>query len=967
MSSINLHIKVVRLRKMSRFLGIVAVLFASLGHFGPMAEVAYSQADPMTLTWTHLSTATGDLPLPSASLEQTSALVLDIDRDNVNDFVIASRRNPGPAMVWYRRNDNGWTKYLIEGAVLNIEAGGAFYDIDDDGDLDIVMGADSASNHVWWWENPYPDYAPETGWARRIIKESGGSQQHDQIFGDFDDDGENELVFWNQNGNTLFLADIPADPRTTQPWPITPIYTWDSGGAHEGLASTDIDADGVLDIVGAGLWFKHNSGTDFTANVIDDTQHFSRSAAGQLIPGGWAEVVIAPGDNDGPIKLYRWDGSAWIGNELIDQDVIHGHSLDLADFNQDGHLDIFNAEMRLNGDNPNAKTRVFLGDGAGGFTETIVVTGYGNHQSQVGDLDGDGDMDILGKPFNWETPRVDIWLNEGTEACAKLDNWQRHVIDESRPWRALFIDNADVDGDGLLDVIAGGWWYKNPGSLDAPWTRTPIGAGLNNMAAVYDFDNDGDADILGTGGQGSDSNSTFVWADNDSSGNFTIRNNIAQADGTFLQGVAVDRFDAGDSLQVALSWHHSNKGNQLLTLPGDPSTDVWTWKQLSPFSQHEDLSAGDIDGDGKSDLLLGSYWQGNDGASWNSYELHTAVDEPDRNELADINGDGRLDAVVGFEPFSSPQAALIWYAQPITSTGTWTEHVITNLVGPMSLDVQDMDDDGDPDVVVGEHNLANPERARLLVYENADGAGNQWREHLVYIGDEHHEGARLADIDDDGDLDILSIGWGHDRVIVYENLAPGHCGPVEEPPVILTQPQDASVLVGASATFTVNAEGTAPLVYQWQYNDQDIAGANGANLTLDNLDIEDDGAQLRCVISNAQGSVTSNAATLFVTIPDEPPRILEQPQNVSAMPGESVSFSVKVEGTNPLAYQWLRNGKDIMGETSATLQLDNLTLDDDGAQFRCIISNAAGSVTSDDATLYVKFMQHWSYLPLVGQ
>ena len=47
--------------------------------------------------------------------------------------------------------------------------------------------------------------------------------------------------------------------------------------------------------------------------------------------------------------------------------------------------------------------------------------------------------------------------------------------------------------------------------------------------------------------------------------------------------------------------------------------------------------------------------------------------------------------------------------------------------------------------------------------------GSRWTSHVVAIGDEHHDGAVLADIDDDGDLDILSIGWSHNRVLLYEN------------------------------------------------------------------------------------------------------------------------------------------------------------------------------------------------------
>ncbi len=89
----------------------------------------------------------------------------------------------------------------------------------------------------------------------------------------------------------------------------------------------------------------------------------------------------------------------------------------------------------------------------------------------------------------------------------------------------------------------------------------------------------------------------------------------------------------------------------------------------------------------------------------------------------------------------------------------------------LSLDVVDMDRDGDLDVVVGEHNLAHPSRARLMIFENLDGKGLSWARHVVYTGDEHHDGAQAVDIDGDGDLDIISIGWGHPRVLLYENKA----------------------------------------------------------------------------------------------------------------------------------------------------------------------------------------------------
>jgi hypothetical protein len=57
--------------------------------------------------------------------------------------------------------------------------------------------------------------------------------------------------------------------------------------------------------------------------------------------------------------------------------------------------------------------------------------------------------------------------------------------------------------------------------------------------------------------------------------------------------------------------------------------------------------------------------------------------------------------------------------------------------------------------------------------ENLDGNGKQWKKHLVHRGDEHHQGAHVADLDRDGDLDIVSIGWTHNKVLLYENKSIG--------------------------------------------------------------------------------------------------------------------------------------------------------------------------------------------------
>jgi hypothetical protein len=207
----------------------------------------------------------------------------------------------------------------------------------------------------------------------------------------------------------------------------------------------------------------------------------------------------------------------------------------------------------------------------------------------------------------------------------------------------------------------------------------------------------------------------------------------------------------------------------MLTVPADPAAGPWPLRRIGESSQDEALSAGDIDRDGALDLLLGTRWLRNRGTVWELREIGPEP-LPDRNRLADLNGDGRLDAVVGFEAISQP-GDVVWYEQPQSGAGPWARHLIATVVGPMSLDVGDLDRDGDLDLVVGEHDLAHPETAKLYVFENADGRGGRWLAHIVAVGDEHHDGAILTDIDGDGDLDIVSIGWSHGRVLLYENRA----------------------------------------------------------------------------------------------------------------------------------------------------------------------------------------------------
>jgi hypothetical protein len=314
---------------------------------------------------------------------------------------------------------------------MHIEAGGVAMDVDGDGNLDFIAAGDYKSNEIWWWRNPYP-YV-DRPWTRYIIKHSGANKHHDQIQADLDGSGKPQIIFWNQGAHGLFVAKTPLNPLLADSWPITQIYnyntdsqpeqlgkspSWKGINEHEGLAIIDVDGDGKPDIVAGGRWFRNLGGFKFDENLVDPRYSFSRASAGKLIKNSERpQVVFVVGDGDGPLIWYEWIKGTWIAHKLID--IHYGHTLQIADFDGDGNLDIFCAEQRLDGGNSQSKAYIFYGDGKGHFRKTVVVGKLDFHEGKVVDLDGDGRPDIVSKPYNYGSPRIDIFMNQGPARTTK--------------------------------------------------------------------------------------------------------------------------------------------------------------------------------------------------------------------------------------------------------------------------------------------------------------------------------------------------------------------------------------------------------------------------------------------------------------------------------------------------------------------------------------------------------------------
>jgi hypothetical protein len=195
-------------------------------------------------------------------------------------------------------------------------------------------------------------------------------------------------------------------------------------------------------------------------------------------------------------------------------------------------------------------------------------------------------------------------------------------------------------------------------------------------------------------------------------------------------------------------------------------------------------------------------------------------------------------------------------------------------------------------------------------------------------------------------LNNSAVGYTGLRVDQIRGLADPL--PAGTRPFIIQQPQGAALVVGQTATFAVQANGSAPLSYQWYFGADPIPGATGSTYSFV-IDFPDVAGNYSVEVTNPFGSLRSAAATLVVLAE---PVILTQPQSRIAALGDTVTFSVSAIGEAPLTYQWSHGGQPIAGATQPSYTIASVTAADAGSYF-VEVSNFSGSATSDTVTLSI--------------
>jgi hypothetical protein len=256
-----------------------------------------------------------------------------------------------------------------------------------------------------------------------------------------------------------------------------------------------------------------------------------------------------------------------------------------------------------------------------------------------------------------------------------------------------------------------------------------------------------------------------------------------------------------------------------------------------------------------------------------------------------------------------------------------------------------------PAIVTSPQSQTVQDQQQLTLSVTAQGSANlhyQWRKDGAPIPGASASNYTIPQVaygESDGSYDVVvtnSVG------VVTSSSAQVTVQPL---PVTITLPPAPLVIdEGETALFTVAAEGSDPVTYQWQFNYVDIPGATAAQYEIATAAMSDSG-NYRVVVTNPAGSIYSPSNPLPVN--KLPPQIVTQPIPVVVVDGSSASFLVVAQDSEPLSYQWLRDGVDIPGENAATLLIPTVSMADHNSRFSVEVSNSAASVVSQAVPLGV--------------
>jgi hypothetical protein len=335
------------------------------------------------------------------------------------------------------------------------------------------------------------------------------------------------------------------------------------------------------------------------------------------------------------------------------------------------------------------------------------------------------------------------------------------------------VSAADFDGDTDVDVVAANFatnsitWYENVGGAGAAWNPRPVSSTIGGARSVITADVNGDTfpDIVCVGESGDE----VVWFENDGFGITWTERVVSSTASSPVQVHAAD-IDGDTDLDLVVA-QSSNLVLWYENINGDGLT--WTgW--VTPFAipTVTSVATGHLNGDGFLDIVTTSslddqvIWLNNangDGLTWGGAVLSPGNDGAWSVATGDIDGD-TVDDVVSA---SLNGDAVVWHENVLGDATAWMDHPIdTTGNGPSSVEVEDLDGDGDQDVLA-----CTWFDNSVTWYENTAGDGSAWTPHELSTGAQFCMDVHVADLDGDTELDVISASANDNSVDWYQNLA----------------------------------------------------------------------------------------------------------------------------------------------------------------------------------------------------
>ncbi len=657
----------------------------------------------------------------------------------------------------------------------------AFSDFDNDGDQDLfVTGRNANSEAVLtaYINNGEGGYTAFSGDDFGLLRSA-------VAFADVDSDGFEDFMLTGLDavsggnaGTYLFLNEGDGSGFDLSSGPF-------EAGVDGSIAFADVDGDNDRDVLITGslksiLYINDGMG-DFIQDTLNSFVGVTLSASdfADVDGDGDQDVLIAGRSQDfgGVVRstiLYTNDGSGVFTQKQNTPfpDFDEG-TVDFADIDGDGDPDLL-----LTGfidDIGTERTILYTNDGSGNFTEKMG-TPFGQVSFSAvafADVDNDGDLDVLitgNGPQGMFSRISTLYTNDGSgNFTEKAGNSFDGVIDGS----AAF---ADVDGDGDQDVVIAGavtsaetpslQQYVNDGQGNFAKQPRASFTGVRSCAtAVADVDGDGDQDIVVTGRTSNDGTTASLYV-NDGAGSFRAMG-ITDFEGIYRSAVAFADVDGDGDQDAIMSGRTAVTGGNLLTElfinegQGEYGSSSGNFEPVDDGS----ISFADVDGDGDQDVLItGSlksilYINGGMGDFTQDTNNSFVGVTLSASDFADVDGDGDQDVLIigRSQDFGGVVRSTILYTNDGSGVFTQKQNTPFPDFDEGTVDFADIDGDGDPDLLLTGFIGSNTERT--ILYTN-DGSGNFTEKMGTPFGQVSFSAVAFADVDNDGDLDVLITGNG---------------------------------------------------------------------------------------------------------------------------------------------------------------------------------------------------------------